>query len=54
MSDAHGERAFYCDEADRYVLGRTEAGRCPFCGTDLTGERYEHVKELLKEHQGDD
>ena len=53
MSDPHGNRAFYCDEADRYVSGRTKELDCPFCGVDLTGEWYEHVQKLLKEHQND-
>ena len=53
MTDRHGARAFYCDDADRYVLGRTETGNCPFCGADLTGDRYEHVQNLVEEHTND-
>lgn len=40
----HGDRAFYCEHADRYLLSRDDDGCCPFCGTDLTGERYERAQ----------
>lgn len=45
--DPHGDRAIYCEVAERYLLGRTPDGECPFCGSDLTGERYERLQEFV-------
>ena len=49
----HGDKAFYCEVSNRYLLGRTPEGDCPFCGEDLTGERYEKMQERIEEHRED-
>lgn len=48
--DQHGDRAIYCEEAEQYILGRTEDGECPRCGADLTGERMDDLEETLDDH----
>lgn len=47
--DEHGDRAIYCQDAERYLLGRTCSGKCPFCGIDLTGERFERLQDRIDE-----
>lgn len=50
---AHGDRAIYCEKADRYLLGRTSDGECRFCGEDLTGDRYARLVERVEDHGGE-
>lgn len=48
----HGNKAIYCDSEESYILGRTDDGRCPYCGEDLTGARYDALKTRVEENGG--
>jgi len=48
----HGNKAIYCESENAYVLGRTDDGRCPYCGEDLTGARYDALKTRVEENGG--